>query len=516
MKKKSPLFLTNIVVKKLWYGGIGVASSHDGKKILIRWWVLPWSTVSCRVIKKKKDYYDAVVTHIHDIGSQVQIQEQRCPHYLRSQDAYKDFPLHKKWCGWCKWQILSYSYECELKKNLVEDSFRSIKEIFDNAWSGEVIPSPLEWWYRNKIEFSFGNYISEQEDYHQEWNIWFHKQWQFSKIIDIDQCFLIPQSMHEVFAYLKKKCQQSWLAVHDQIKHRGIFRHMVIREGYHTGHILVNLAIANSTMSDQEQYDFQQFCDHLQQDERLRQHVTSFVLTINNGLADIVRPHDAEILLLRWEGHIFEQLHFQLPSEKSTLIEDSDDLKKNIVLNFQISPFSFFQTNTLAAQQLFSIASEMLWSVQWSLIDLYCGAWAIGQIFYALGKWDRVVWVEIVEEAIVDAQKNALLNRMEQKTLYFAWRAEHYLCDSQFLQQLGDIGAIIVDPPRDGLHKTVIDVIAHLKRDYSFKILYISCNPVTMARDIWLFAERGIIVRQLKAVDMFPHTHHIECIGVLR
>ena len=190
-------------------------------------------------------------------------------------------------------------------------------------------------------------------------------------------------------------------------------------------------------------------------------------------------------------------------------------------MTFRISPFSFFQTNTFGAEKLFSTAFQMLGNFKGNILDLYCGAGSIGLSLLKLAQKEKksdtqLVGIEIVEDAIIDARHNAKINGLDEQSFFVASPAEKALANFPELQEkINNLGVVVIDPPREGLHPNVIDRIANLKKEYPFKLLYISCNPVTMARDIELFIEKGFTCKEVQPVDLFPHTHHIEDIAVL-
>ena len=158
----------------------------------------------------------------------------------------------------------------------------------------------------------------------------------------------------------------------------------------------------------------------------------------------------------------------------------------------------------------------MIGHIEGNVLDLYCGAGSIGLSLLKMGIGKELVGVEIVEEAIVDARHNAKINGLEARSFFVASPAEKMLINfPELKEKIQNVGLVVIDPPREGLHPNVIKHLADLKQQYAFKLLYISCNPITMARDIELLVEEGFSFKQVQGVDMFPHTHHIECISVL-
>lgn len=261
--------------------------------------------------------------------------------------------------------------------------------------------------------------------------------------------------------------------------------------------------------------------------EFLKKNVTTFVITYNEWLSDTVKNDQSETKVFWWDGYIHEQLNFVQSKKNKDEIIDSENEKSEPEINnetkltFRISPFSFFQTNTLWAEKLFWTAFNMLWNIEWNLLDLYC--WA-GSIWLSLlkqnngkNKDSELIGIEIVEDAIRDANVNASINWLENQSFFVASPCEKVLNKFPELEEkIKNIGVVVVDPPREWLHPNVIEWIGKLKKEYKFKLLYISCNPVTMARDIeMLVNEQWFNAKEVQPVDMFPHTHHIENICVL-
>ena len=521
--KKNMKNLQNIKIERIWYGWVWIAKLEDGKKLLIKWGALPWSIVDVNITKKHSDYLEWHIAKIHEYDKSFLDNEIFCPHFFSNiqterhpslsgegQGGRLQANLSKIGCGGCKRQMISYDKQLELKEWIVQDCFRKLE---NKPTFLPIIWSPKEKWYRNKIEFSFWVYISAKEWRDEKRNLWFHKQWEFSKIIDIDSCGLISQKMNQVFEYLKKLCFESWLPTFDQKFHRWFFRHLVIREWVNTNQLLVNLNVFPLLAEDTDwKQKRENLKNQLKADEFAQKNISTFVVTYNSGLADIVRWQDITTETLRWDGYIYEEFNF--PKENSDEIVSS---------KFRISPFSFFQTNTHGAEKLFGTAAQNIWEIKWKILDLYCGAGSIGISFLKLWIGNELLWIEIVPEAIQDAWYNAEINWVKDKCQFIASAAEKILLpdiDSPLIKGgrgnfLTDIWLVIVDPPREWLHTNVINRIAKLKQTNNFKLLYISCNPTTMARDIELFDQLWFKVKSLQPVDMFPMTHHIENVAVL-
>lgn len=534
--------IQGIKVEKIWYGGIGLARMSDGKRILIKWGALPGAVVDLRVVKQRKDYIETHITKIHTYDPTLLDGKIFCPHFFSiienketsNNPESKTLPTGRQvqnpksqWqvgCWWCKWQMLSYATQLKLKQDIVADSFKKLKMPDLNILP--IVGSPLEKWYRNKIEFSFWKYITNVETLKggnvekwekqlnvlSNWSLGFHKQGEFSKIVDIANCGLISDQANEVFARVKWLCLASGLPVYDQKTHQGFFRHLVIREGFHTGQFLVNLSVSEENLKTSKSEKWDQLLEVLKKDDLLKAKVTTFVITYNNGLADTIRNDKSETKAFWGDWFIYEQLLFDQQDESAIRNPQSN----NLSINFRVSPFSFFQTNTLGAQQLFSLGMQIAGHVEGNLLDLYCWTGSIWLSFLKAGKGEQLIGIEIVEEAITDAWENARINGLEKQVLFVANPAEKALTSNDELRaKIKDIWLVIVDPPRDGLHKNVINFLADLKKEQDFKLLYISCNPITMVRDIELFAAQGFNIQTVQPVDMFPQTHHIEVIGLM-
>lgn len=517
--KKNP-FIENIRIQKVGYKWVGIAALENGKKILVKGNVVPGATATVRIVKKKKGVLLAEVVRITDAPRDRVDQSQiACDHYADPLWTSEQQMTSTSWCGGCKRQVIPYEKQLEIKREQVRECF--VAHGIDPDLVTHVLPSPELYRYRNKIEFSFGKYISRDgDDEHRQ--LGFHKPGMFSKVLDVQQCHLISSKAHELYTRLRALCQSSWLPVYDSKTQIGFRRHLVIRQGINTDQFLVNLSIATKYLTDDALTAKRDaFVETLQQDTFLREQITTMCVTSNNGLADIIRNPDATLDVLWGDGFFFESLRYpaqtssydDLDGETAASSSEAEDVE----VTFRVSPFSFFQTNTRAAELLFRTAVTLLPEIRGTILDLYCGAWSIGMSLLAQWKGDHVVGIEIVEEAIVDAKHNADINGLSDKTDFFAGKAEQLVFREPKVKEiLADMWLVVVDPPRDGMHKSMITFLKTIKQYYACPLLYISCNPVTLARDLELLAEQWWEIETVQAVDMFPHTYHVETIVILR
>ncbi len=505
--------LKNIKIEKIWYGGVWISTFSNGKKIIVKWGVLPESVVDCRVLKNKKDYIECQLLKYVRLPKWLEIIDKTnlCSHNMILEYFWK------KWCDvgcwWCKWQIIPYEKQLEFKFEVFKDSFRyiwdNVKDKIEN-----ILPSPEIFGYRNKVEFSFWycNKKEMSEDNSQMItddelflsSIGFHRQGRWDQVVDVNQCFLISKKANEIYRYLKNFLKKFWLPNYNQKTHEWVYRHLVIRQGFNTSQFLVNLVIATeNNLAKKYKTEIQNLKKTIKDDQFIQRNISTFIITYNNGLADVVKWKDIQIEILQWNGYIFEKLNIQW--------ED---------LTFRISPFSFFQTNTLGAQKLFWQAVDYIKAFRSKngydyIFDLYCWTWTIWIALLKLGIWKNLIGVELIEEAIRDARINAELNGLKSRSYFVSGKAEKIIFwDENIKSKLERIWLIVVDPPRDGLHKKVVEFLINLKKKYKYDLLYISCNPVTLARDTKMFLDSGLFeLKVLRPVDMFPHTHHIENIA---
>ena len=433
----------------------------DGRAIMIAGGVIPGQTVSVRVLKIRKGHIEGQIVDV-----------------LEHSPLEQPLPEHFQVYGGCKWLPIIYSEQLRIKDEQVRECFSGLKSrgfLESTKWH-PIAASPEIYGYRNKLEFSFGKYISAKEGIHDDFRFGFHKQGEFDRIIDCNFCVLASDSVNEIFQEVNHLSRASGIPTYDPKTTEGVWRHLVVREAKTTGQkMLVYSLNTKDPAFDQVQFD------GVWQHMARRADIATQVLFHNTGLADIVT---GETQILHGSGTIQENL---------------------LGKTFEIRPKSFFQTNSVGAEVLYSTVISLIKSSGGTLLDLYAGTGTIGILLSHL--FDRVCSVEIVQDSSADAAINAQLNQVANFEAIQA-PVEKFLKD--YLERKQSADTLIIDPPRDGMHPTALpNILAFGARE----IIYVSCNPSTLVRDLEiLLAEGKYVLTDVVPVDMFPHTHHIETV----
>ena len=406
--------------------------------------------VRVNVTKRRKDYWEGKIYEVLESSS------------LESEKGC----AHTGICGGCIYQKLTYENELEIKLNQVKELF--LKAELAVQIDG-IEPSPEIIGYRNKMEYSFGD---EEKD--GPLALGLHIKNRFYEVVNTYDCNIVNEDFTSIREATRKFFDTRNLPFYNKRSHIGLLRHLVIRRAHSTGEILVNLVTSSQIDFDKEAY-----VDSLLNINILEGNITGILHTTNDGLGDVVI------------------------ADKLDILYGTDIIREEILgLKFDISPFSFFQTNTIGAERLYSIAREFAGNDENRVIfDLYSGTGTIAQMMSPISK--KVIGIEIVEEAVNKAKENALLNDLENV---------EFIADDVFravdnLKMKPDL--IILDPPRDGIHPKAINKIIDFKPE---KFVYISCNPATLVRDLKEFEINGYGVDRVKCMDMFPRTPHVESI----
>ena len=373
---------------------------------------------------------------------------------------------HFEGCGGCTMLSVDYAKQLEIKEE-------QVLELFEDAgirgfeFLG-VQGSPDNVGYRNKMEYTFGDEVKGGP-----LTLGLHKKGRHIDIQTVDGCMLVDSDFNTVLKESLAFFQDAELPYYRVVNHEGYLRNLVVRKGIHTDEIMVNIVT-----SSQCEFDMSKFADMINGLE-LKGNVVSILHTINDGLADAVQCDEMRIL------YGVDYLHEEI-----------------LGLKFKISPFSFFQTNTKGAEQLYTIARDFIGDHSNKVVfDLYSGTGSIGQLMAEKAK--KVYGIEIIEEAVVAANENAKLNGLDN--------CEFIAGDVKDTVKSLDVkpDLIIVDPPRPGIHKQAIKDIC----DFGAKeIVYISCNPKTLVDDLKDFIGYGYMPEKVKCMDMFPNTPHCESV----
>jgi len=464
-----------LVIEDMAFGGKGIARIHDdnGAFVLFVQNAFPGQKVLARIVKKRKRHAECSLLKVLERSP----QEVESPYQEISGAPYINVPP---------------KLQEELKKEVTLEVYRrlanlkNIDELFD-----EFIPSPEHFHYRNKMEYSFSSIehdIETDEEIDDAFALGFKHRGTWWKVESLNKASGLFDEEWETFLkefrdFLFKTGLPAW---HPPRKD-GFFRHIVVRKSFYEDKLLINMVTSSEGI---ESFNLQAVGDFLQ--EKMGSRIAGFQHTINDNVADRAKIENGDCTLVFGKDHVIEELNGLL---------------------FEISMESFFQTNPKSAEQLYNKALDYVFEGNRSLnnkvvMDLFCGTGTIGQLLTQRTEETKIIGVDIVEEAISDAKRNAKRNEIEG--------IEFYAADvGKFLKAYpdyeGKIDTIVLDPPRAGIApKTLLKVI-QLGAE---RIVYISCNPSTQARDIKTLEEYGYKTKKVSLVDQFPHTSHIEAIAL--
>ncbi len=462
----------NVILEKLQvsdYAAEGKALAKlDGKVIFISGGAVPGDVVDVRLHKNKKDWAEGKAVYFHVLSS----------------ERVTPFCEHFGVCGGCKWQMLPYEKQLQYKQQQVTDNLERIGRL-ELPGILPIIGSAHTIHYRNKLEFTFSNraYLTETVLRENEGSIprrdalGFHIPGLFDKVLDIHTCYLQAEPSNLIRNTVKEYAMGQGLPFYDLRQQEGWLRNLVIRVCT-TGEVMVNLVLHHEDKTAREKLS-----DHLLQQVPA---ITTLLYTINPKRNDSI--HDLLPQVYHGKGHVLEKI--------------GDFI-------FRIGPKSFFQTNTYQGEVLYQVAREFAGlSGMETVYDLYCGTGSIGIFVSRQAK--KVVGIELIAEAIADAEENARLNNITNTSFFTGDVAD--ICNDDFIAAQGRPDVVITDPPRAGMHEKLVKKLLEIRAP---KIVYVSCNPATQARDLLLLSEK-YRVEKIQPVDMFPHTHHIENVALLR
>lgn len=451
MKKKD---MFEAVVSHVEFPNKGIVYVDDHKVVVKN--SIPGQKVKAVVNKKRKDRIEARLLEVLEKSP----QETDAPCEVFGQ------------CGGCLYQSLPYNKQLRLKEQQVKNLLEPLG-ILDRYMG--ITPSPQAFEYRNKMEYSFGD-----EFFEGPLALGLHKRGSMYDIVNATGCKIIHEDFNRLVSATLKYFGDLNIPFYHKRRHEGYLRYLVVRRGVNTSQLQVNLVT-----SSQIELDLQPYVDMLLALE-LDNEIKGIIHTVNDQVSDAVKVDDLHVL--HGEDFFYEQLF---------------DLK------FKISPFSFFQTNTLGAEKLYDVVRRYVGNTQDKVIfDLYSGTGTITQLLAPVAS--KAVGVEIVEEAVEAAKINAELNGLTNCEFI---AGDVLKVIDELANSVDKPDVIVLDPPRDGIHPKAMPKIIDFGVD---TIVYVSCKPTSLARDLVLLQKAGYEVMSWELVDMFPHTVHVECCLLLK
>lgn len=456
--------LSNVLITGIADKGKSVGRTEDGQVVFIED-AIPGDIAEVEVYKKRKGFFQGKAKTIHRY----------------SIDRTVPFCEHFGTCGGCKWQHLSYDAQLRHKQEVVENALQRIGKV--NVQHMEpILAAERRTYYRNKLEYSFSNKkwltkaqidsdISNLENV-----LGFHRAGAFDKVVNIQHCWLQPEPSNLIRNRIRAVAIEQGLTFYDARENVGFLRNMIIRVSS-LGEVMLIVAFHTDEPSK-----YKPLLDQLLEDFP---EITTLLYCINPKVNDYLM--DLDMITYFGKGYIEEKMG---------------------LIRFKIGPKSFFQTNTHQGKRLYDTVAEFanLKGTE-NVYDLYTGIGSIA--LYVAQRASQVVGIEEIEAAINDARVNAQLNNISN-TIFYAGDVKNILT-TEFAEKHGKPDLLITDPPRAGMHADVVRMLLQLATP---RIIYVSCNPATQARDLNLLSEQYYILK-VRAVDMFPHTHHIESVALL-
>lgn len=440
-------------IEKVEFPNKGVAVIPGEEKTVVVKNTVEGQTVRFAVNKIRKGKAEGRLLEVLEKSSME--VESPCPHFGN--------------CGGCTYQNLPYEKQIQMKE-------QQIKAMMDEAVDGDYVwegvkPSPVQKEYRNKMEFSFGDEYKDGP-----LALGMHKRGSFHDIVNVPDCQIVDSDFRAILTGVLQFAQETGLPYYHRMRHTGFFRHLLVRKAVKTEEILVDLV--TTTEYELEKGKLVDALKCL----KLTGRIVGILHTRNDSLADVVKDEGTEILF--GQDYFYEEL---------------------LGLKFKITPFSFFQTNSLGAEVLYETARAYIGDTKDKVIfDLYSGTGTIAQILAPVAK--KVVGVEIVEEAVEAARENAQQNGLDNCSF---WAGDVL----KVIDELGEVPDLIVlDPPRDGVHPKALEKIIDFGVE---KMVYIACKPTSLARDLEMLQGRGYKVERIACIDLFPGTYHVEVATLL-
>lgn len=469
-KNTEPIRISGLSIIDIAEEGKGVGKADELVVFVDK--AVPGDVVDVRVVKKKKNFAEAVIETLHT------------PSELRQHP----FCIHFGTCGGCKWQHMQYSAQLTYKQKSVESALQRLGKI-DTTSIEPILGSAQNQYYRNKLEFTFSNKrwldsldIADEAEGRQMNALGFHVPGRFDKILAIEHCYLQADPSNQIRLKVRDYALENQFSFYDLRNHEGELRNLIIRTSS-TGEIMVGVVFA---------YAAQEKIDGLMAYlKALFPNITSLQYIVNHKKNDTI--FDQEVITYAGRDHIFEEM----------------PLGNGKTVKYKIGIKSFYQTNSEQAYELYRITKEFADLKGDELVyDLYTGAGTIANFVAHSAK--QVVGVEYVPSAIEDAKFNSQLNGIEN-TIFYAGDMKDILT-REFIASHGKPDVVITDPPRAGMHPDVVERLLEMEAE---KIVYVSCNAATQARDLAMLNEKYEVTR-IKPVDMFPHTQHVENVVLLK
>ncbi|WP_027294418.1 23S rRNA (uracil(1939)-C(5))-methyltransferase RlmD [Robinsoniella sp. KNHs210] len=440
------------VIKEVVFPNKGIVEVENETKTVIVKNGVPGQKVRFSINKIRKGKCEGRLLEVIE-KSPVEV-EPSCPHFGI--------------CGGCTYQNLDYPTQLAMKEKQVKDLVDSVCQNYE--FEG-IKGSPRQFAYRNKMEFSFGDEVKDGP-----LALGMHKRGSFYDIVTVDQCEIVDADYNKILACVLEYFKETDLSFYHKLSHQGYLRHLLVRKGQKTGEILIDLVTSTQSVPSLEGLK-----DRLLELE-LEGRIVGLLNTLNDSLADVVQNDETKILY--GQDYFYEEL---------------------LGLKFKISPFSFFQTNSLGAEVLYETARSYVGETKDKVIfDLYSGTGTIAQMLAPVAK--KVIGIEIVEEAVKAAKVNAALNNLYNCEFI----AGDVLKAIDLVKEKPDL--IVLDPPRDGIHPKALLKIIDFGVD---RMVYISCKPTSLVRDLEVLQGRGYEVVKVVGVDMFPGTGHVETVALL-
>ncbi|PWL37714.1 23S rRNA (uracil(1939)-C(5))-methyltransferase RlmD [Flagellimonas aquimarina] len=464
-KKRSRQTFENVEVIDAGAKGKSVGKAPDGRIIFLSN-AVPGDVVDVMTTKKRKAFFEGIATHFHTLSKK------------RTTPQCEHFGV----CGGCKWQHMAYEHQLHFKQKEVENNLKRIGNL-ELPETTPILGSKKQYFYRNKMEFSFSSSrwltqeeIDSESQIEDRNALGFHIPGMWDKILDIKKCHLQEDPSNAIRLEIKDFASKNGFAFFNPRQQQGLLRTMMLRTTS-TGEIMLLIQFFEDDPKKREL-----LLNHIKQ---TFPEITSLLYVINQKQNDTI--YDQEVICFAGRDHIFEEMEG---------------------LKFKINAKSFYQTNSEQAHELYKVTRDFANLTGDELVyDLYTGTGTIAQ--FISKKARKVIGVESVPEAIEDAKNNALNNNISNVEFFVGDMKKIF--NRSFIEQHGQPDVIVTDPPRDGMHKLVVEQLLQISPK---KIVYVSCNSATQARDLAILNEKYQVTR-VQPVDMFPQTHHVENVVLL-